>query len=185
MSATVFCAHSILLTRSGGWFANWTLERGLILILEDGRKRGQSFRGCGGRRPRPRRPTSIWASHTHSFVHSSERASSSLTSPLFHVPVCQMQRPVATKGEGEGERERERERPYDSAKQKCARAWERKMPEERWRERGREGAAGKPIKNYMPPNNAPAEEAAEQSRRLLTIPHTRTIRGRDGRTNAL
>ena len=108
MSATVFCAHSILLTRSGGWFANWTLERGLILILEDGRKRGQSFRGCGGRRPRPRRPTSIWASHTHSFVHSSERASSSLTSPLFHVPVCQMQRPVATKGEGEGERERDR-----------------------------------------------------------------------------
>ena len=129
MSATVFCAHSILLTRSGGWFANWTLERGLILILEDGRKRGQSFRGCGGRRPRPRRPTSIWASHTHSFVHSSERASSSraniATFPRPSLPNAATDRRTGGRGRGgEGG-----EIPYDSAKQKCARAWERKMPE--------------------------------------------------------
>ena len=80
----------------------------------------------------------------------------SLTSPLFHVPVCQMQRPPAL------QREREREIPYDSAKQKCGRS--RVGEKDADSDRESEGrAAGKPIKNYMPSNR-------QLQRILLRIP---------------
>ena len=78
----------------------------------------------------------VYLGFPHSLVRSLERASVVVANiATFPRPSLPNAATGGHKGRGRG---RERERPYDSAKQKCARAWERMMPEERWRERGRE-----------------------------------------------